>query len=52
MALFVHMYSGNVRSWKHEEGSVLMLRHILQSHDIDIEDYGLDRRDQVRGAKE
>jgi deoxynucleoside triphosphate triphosphohydrolase SAMHD1 len=32
-------------SWRHEDGSVQMLRYILKENEISVSDYGLDDRD-------
>jgi deoxynucleoside triphosphate triphosphohydrolase SAMHD1 len=49
---FSHVYDGVFLSlmnkrWRHEEGSVNMLRYLLQINDIRLEHYGLDAKDQL-----
>ena len=29
------------RNWRHEEGSILMLRYLIKKNDIQLTDYGL-----------
>lgn len=36
-----------LKEWKHEEGSVYMLRHILECNEIFVEDYGLNQDDVI-----
>jgi len=45
---FSHLFDGEFmkgRDWKHERGSVLMLRYLLQDNLINLEKYGLCDRD-------
>lgn len=37
---------GSAGSWRHEDGSVRMLRHLLLENNISLQDYGLEERDQ------
>ena len=45
--MFPKGLDGHGSKWRHEDGSVAMFRYMLDDNDIDLQDYGLSKQDQI-----